>query len=161
MQRTEIVDRKKIDEIMQLAFQLGEVQVFESDSEMEKEIVEIKDYKHYLDYFQNSIDNEERYIAFGLHYKEAKGFRNIRKITLNPKYCNGKKFRYQIIGWGIIYIQLNLKGEKIECRITVNSEKRAENWESTNPEFKSPSLWNWKMIESKARKLIKELRKNN
>ena len=161
MQGTEIVSRKKIDEIMQLAFHLGEVQIFESDSEKEKEIVEIKDFEQYLDYFQNAINSKKRHIAFGLHYKEANGFSEIRKVTLNPKYCGGKEYRYKIEGWGIIYIQLAFKEENIECRIAVNTEKRAENWESTNPELKSPSLWNWKIVESKVRNLIRELRKNN
>lgn len=160
MQRTEIVERSKIDEIMHLAFQIGEVQIFESYSEMEKEIVEIKDYQHYLDYFKEAINNDKKHIEFGLHYKEANGFRKIQKITLNPKYCDGKKFRYNIEGWGIIYIQLDLTQEKIECRITVNTQKRAENWVKTNPGLKSPDLWNWKLVESKARKLISKLKKN-
>lgn len=159
MQKTEIVERKRIDEIMQLAFQIGEIQVFESYSEMGKKIVEIKDYQHYLNYFNEAINNEKKYIEFGLYYKEAKGFIKIRRITLNPKYSDGKKFRYNIEGWGIIYIQLDLTEEKIECRITVNTQKRAENWVKTNPELKSPDLWNWKLVESKARKLISELKK--
>ncbi len=161
MQKTEIVERKKIDEIMQLAFQIGEVQIFESYSEMEKKIVEIKDYQQYLDYLKEAINNEKKFIEFGLYYKEANGFIRIRRTTLNPKYCDGKKFRYNIEGWGIIYIQLDLTEEKIECRIAVNTPKRAENWVKTNPGLKSPDLWNWKLVESKARKLIGELTKNN
>lgn len=159
MQRTELVPKSKIDEVVKFAFQIGEVRMFESYSEMDEEIVEIKNYHDYLKYFQESIDKKKKHIGFGLHYKEAEGFWKIQKIKLNPSYCKGKTYRYNIEGWGIIYIQLDLKEEKIECRITVNSERRAHNWESTNPELKSPSLWNWKKVESKARKLIRELKK--
>jgi hypothetical protein len=56
---------------------------------------------------------------------------------------------------------LKLKGEDIACRIAVNTEKRAQNWANTFIELKSPSLWNWKVVESQTRKLIRELKKKN
>ena len=158
MQRTEIVKKEKIDEIMKLAFQIGEVQIFESDSEMEEEIIEIGNYENYLQYFQKAIAKKKKSIAFGLYYKEAKGEMKINKISLNPSFCNGKTYRYNMEGWGIIYIQLSLKEIDIECRIAVNSEKRAQKWENNYPELGSSGLWNWKIVESKARKLIKNLK---
>ena len=161
VQRTESVKKKKINELMELAFQIGEVRIFESYSEMEEEIVEIKNYQDYLNYFQKSINQKKKHISFGLHYKEAEGFLRIRRINLNPKSCDGKTFRYNIEGWGIIHIQLDLREERIECRIAVNTEKRAQKWESINPELKPSNLWNWKIVESKARKLIRELKKSN
>ena len=159
MQGTEIVKKEKVDEIMKLAFQIGEVQIFESDSEMEEEIIEISNYENYLQYFQKAITEKKKFIAFGLYYKEAKGEMKINRISLNPSFCNGKTYRYNIEGWGIIYVQLSLKEKDIECRIAVNTEKRAQKWEITNPELGSSESWNWKIVASKARKLIKELKK--
>jgi hypothetical protein len=159
MQRTEIVKKEKVDEIIKLAFQIGEVQVFESYSEMEEEIIEIHNYENYLQYFQKAIAEKKKSIAFGLYYKEARGEMKITEIPLNPNYSNNKTYRYNIEGWGIIYIQLSLKEIDIECRIAVNSEKRAQKWENNYPELGSSELWNWKIVESKARKLIKELKK--
>lgn len=161
MQRTEIVGRSKIDAMIELAFQIGDVQVFESYSEMDEEIIEIKNHQEYLAYFQNSIYRNKKHLAFGLYYKETKGFWQIRKIDLNPKYCEGKTYRYQVEGWGIISIQLQLKEEDVECRIAVNTERRAINWQNTHPELKSPNLWDWKEVESKVGKLIRELIKEN
>ncbi len=159
MQRTESISKERVERLVKLAFEIGIVRFFESYSEMDEEIVEIVDFENYLKYYDNSIRNGKKALGFGLYYKEAKGHFNIRKIRLKPKYCNGKTFRYCIEGWGIIFIDLDLRSEEIECRVSVNSEKRAQNWMNTMPRMKSPDLWDWKMVESKARKLIRELKK--
>ncbi|MHA7059515.1 hypothetical protein ACWGOQ_0019980 [Aquimarina sp. M1] len=159
MEKTVSIQRQKVDDIIKLAFKIGEVRIFESYSDMDEEIIEIKNYSNYLDYFQESINKKKKYIAFGLYYEEAAGYWQIQKTVLDPEYCDGKTFRYTIEGWGIIYIQLDLTEEQIECRIAANTEKRTQKWESTHPELKSPDLWNWKIVASKARKLIRELKK--
>jgi hypothetical protein len=101
MQIEEIVSKSKVDDLMKHAFKIGEVQIFEHYSEAEKEIIEIKDYQHYLGFFQESIEKGRKYIAFGLCYKEAQDYWQINKINLDPEYCGGKTFRYNIEGWGI------------------------------------------------------------
>ncbi len=86
----------------------------------------------------------------------------ISKIKLNPTYCDGKTFRYRLDGWAIIYVQLDVqKGENfIKCNVSVNSKKRAENWKTTIPELGNPALWEWKNVESRARKIIYQLKKH-
>ena len=79
----------------------------------------------------------------------------INKLELTPKYCNGHTFRYRIDGWGLIHLQANdLKADKIEASsISHNTEKRAQAWESTKPEFGKADELNWNEINSTSRKL--------
>ena len=160
MQRTEIINKKELFELIEFILSDSKAELYESYSEMEKELVRIKNYSEFKDYFAHSISENNMQLGFGIYYPEAKGKFSITKIKLNPKHCNGKKYRNRIDGWGIIYVHLNLLNieNEIECRISVNSKKRAENWKSTNPEFGNPELWEWKVIESNARKIIKRLK---
>lgn len=160
MQRTEIITKKELFELVEFILSDSKVEFYESYSEMEKELVRIKNHSEFKDYFAHSKSENKKQLGFGVYYPESKGKFSISKIKLNPKYCNGKTYRNRIDGWGIIFVHLDLINEEneIECRISVNSKKRAENWKSTNPEFGNPELWEWKIIETNARKLIKRLK---
>ncbi|WP_010519152.1 hypothetical protein [Croceivirga radicis] len=161
MQRTETIDKNQLFELIEYILSDSKIQFYESYSEMEKEIILINNLSDFRDYFDLGIANGKVHFGFGIYNPESKGKFFTSKIKLNPKYCNGKTFRYRIDGWAIIFIQLDLKnGEnQIECNVSVNSKKRAENWKSTNPEFGNPELWEWKHVESRARKIINRLKK--
>ncbi|NER11754.1 hypothetical protein SAMN06265375_1112 [Muriicola jejuensis] len=161
MQRTEIIDKNQLFELIEYILSDSKTEFYESYSEMEKEIVRINNLFEFQDYFDNGIANGKVHFGFGIYNPESKGKFFTSKIKLNPKYCDGKTYRYRIDGWAIIFIQLDLKnGEnQIECNVSVNSKKRAENWKSTNPEFGNPELWEWKNVESRTRKIINRLKK--
>lgn len=144
---------------MELVFQIGAVQIFEQYSEMGEEIIQIADFEHFLTYYREAAIKEKKHLAFSLYYQEAAGSFSVNKIVLNPKYCNGHTFRYRADGWGVIGVFIEINKSEIECRITVNSKKRAQNWAVINMDMGDPILWNWKVVESKARKLIRFLRK--
>ncbi|WP_340156341.1 hypothetical protein [uncultured Winogradskyella sp.] len=160
MQRTEIINKDELFELIEFILSDSKAELYESYSEMEKELVRINNTSEFKDYFEHSTSEKKTQLGFGFYNPESKGKFFITKIKLDPKYCNGKTYRNRIDGWGIIYVHLNLLNveNEIECRISVNSKKRAENWKSTNPEFGNPELWNWKIIESNARKIIKQLK---
>jgi hypothetical protein len=159
MQRKEIVEIDKINEVMKLVFQIGEIQTLEASYKIDREIIVINDYQNYLKFIEERINEKERSIDFALHYKKTEGFVYKERVVLDPKYSNGKLVEYISKGWGIIYIQLRFLEEKIECTISANTEKRALTWAPTlSIKFKSPNLWNWKIVESKTRKLIQKLR---
>lgn len=161
MQRKEIIDKNQLFELIEYILSDSKTEFYESYSEMEKEIVRINNLSEFQDYFDNGIANGKVYFGFGIYNPESKGKFFTSKIKLNPKYCEGKNYRYRIDGWGIIFIKLDLQNEenRIECRISVNSKKRAEIWKSTNPEFGNPELWDWKNVESSARKIINRLKR--
>ena len=162
MQRKEFIDKNQLLELIEYILSDSTTELYESYSEMENEIVRINTLSEFKEYLDFGIYNGKEHFGFGIYNPEHKGKFFISKLTLNPKYCNGKTFRYRIDGWAIIFIQLDLKnGEnQIECNISVNSKKRAENWKSTNPEFGNPELWEWKSVESNARKIINRLKKS-
>ena len=161
MQRTEFIDKNELFELIEFILSDSKNELYESYSEMEKEIVRINTLTEFQYYFRNRITDGKKQFGFGIYHPESKGKLTITKLKLDPKYCNGKTYRNRIDGWGIIFVNLNLLNveNEIDCRISVNSKKRAENWKSTNPEFGNPELWDWKIIESNARKLISRLKK--
>ena len=161
MQRTEIIDKNKLNELIEFILSDSKTEIYESYSEMEKELININNYSEFDDYFQRSISENTKHLGFAIYYPETKGKFSTTKLKLDSKYCKGKTYRYRIDGWGLIFIHLNLLNpeNEIECRISVNTKKRAENWKTTNPEFGNPELWDWKVIESKARKIINRLKK--
>jgi hypothetical protein len=161
MQKTEIIDKNKLFELFEFISSESEVQIYESYSEMESEIIRIKNYSEFSNYFKHRVSESVKHLGFGVYYPESKGVVSITKIELDPKRCKGKTYRYRIDGWGIIFIHLNLieSDTKIECRISVNSQKRGENWKSTHPEFGDPESWEWKIVETNARKLINLIKK--
>ena len=160
MQRTEIINKNKLFELIEFILSDSKTELYESYSEMEKELVRINNCSEFKDYFAHSISEDKKQFGFGIYNPESKGKFSITKLKLDPKYCDGKTYRNRIDGWGIIFVHLNLLNieNEIECRISVNSKKRAENWSGTNPEFGSPELWEWKMVESKVRKIIRKLK---
>lgn len=160
MQRTEIINKEKLFELIEFILSDSMTELYESYSEMEKELVRINNFSEFKHYFKHSTSEKKVQLGFGIYNPECKGKFSITKLKLNPKYCNGKTYRNRIDGWGIIFIHLNLLNteNEIECRISVNSKTRAENWKNTNPEFGNPELWEWKIIESNARKIINRLK---
>ena len=98
-------------------------------------------------------------VSLVVHYPESKGQVITRRINLLPEKCNGASWRETLEGWGLIQLQLEYQGgDTVKCRIAVNSERRAEAWAQTYPEFGSPELWDWQAVERHARRLIRVLR---
>lgn len=161
MQWTKTIDKNQLFELIEYILSDSKTEFYESYSEVEKEIIRINSLSKFRDYLANGIINGIVHFGFGIYNPESKGKFFTSRIKLNPKYCKGKTFRYRIDGWAIIFVQLDLKnGEnQIECNVSVNSKKRAKNWKSTNPEFGNPELWEWKNVESRARKIINRLKK--
>ena len=161
MQKTEIIDKNKLFELIEFIFVDSEVQFYESYSEMEMELKRINSFSEFIEYYAKSISENEKHLGFGIYYPKSNGKVLITKFELDPKRCKGKTYRYNIEGWAIIYIHLDLINYETEigCRISVNTKKRAENWEETYPEFGKAETWDWKIIESIARKIINKIKK--
>lgn len=161
MQRAEVIRYEDLPLLIEAIFSNGEVEVYESYSDMEQELIQISGEEEFIKYVEGKIKSGFDQLSFSLYYPETKGFFEIVKIDLNPRYCNGKTYRYKVSGWGLIqlFIDFRKSNLNIKCRIAVNSEERAKHWESTSPELLSHELWDWKIIESKTRKLIYRLKK--
>ena len=160
MQREETINNTDVNKIVDAVYAIGEPEVSEAYSECSKDIVSFDRAAGLMNYINEAVSKNEEFLYFAVYYPEAKGFVEKEKIKLVPKACDGHTFRFCINGWGIIYFQLDYKKEpNVKCRFAVNTEKRANNWIDTYPNLKSPSLWDWKLVEKHARRLIRQLKK--
>jgi len=96
---------------------------------------------------------------FAIWYPNCGGRIEKERIQLQPEKCEGHTFRYSIGGWGIFRLQGDFRrGPLIECRVSVNSYKRALVWEAHYPEWLGVEGWNWQMVEKHERRLLRKLR---
>jgi hypothetical protein len=121
-------------------------------------------YGQEINYYSNTEDVLKKYkfsssvepsSYFQLWTPRFNGDLVIRKIELNPKYCKGHTFRYSAEGWGLIQIYFGCKkNNKLKpSHLGHQSEKRALIWEDTINNLGAVSKWNWKEVESTAKKL--------
>jgi hypothetical protein len=149
-----------MDGFIDSIFETGQPVVYEAYSEYGQKIKSFLSSHELRIHIKLLIRNGEKFLHYAIYYPESKGYVEEERINLDPKKCKGATFRYAINGWGIIYFQCDYKNQpNLECRIAVNSSKRAEKWSGTYPNFKTPSLWDWKIVESNAKRLTKNLKK--
>lgn len=95
--------------------------------------------------------------AFGFWYPSMKGHVVERKITFDPPR-EGKTFRYSLAGWGIIHLHLYFTPPNtLQGRISVNSEARAISRQDRYPDLGPASDWDWRVVESYAFRLSRQL----
>ncbi len=158
MQKTETVEISKLGEIISSIFVEPAI-VYESDSEFDSSLKKYESKESLLKVIDQSIQTNLPFINFAIYYPNAKGYVFDEKVKLNPEVCNGATFRYSTCGWGLIQLQIDLLNKPmVEVRVAVNTQKRAEEWSANYPKFKSPSLWDWKLVEKQARRIIKSLK---
>jgi phosphomannomutase len=149
-----------LSNIVEAIFEVDEVIVYEMYSEYQKELKIFTSPDQVFDEIEQMKVGTRHQVLLSLHYENAAGYVQPRRIELDPLKCNGANFRYSIEGWGLIHVQLSLKENRIHCNISANSEKRAQKWEETFPELKSASLWNWAEVNKQKSRLNRVLRKS-
>jgi hypothetical protein len=160
MQTTQNISYEQLQEIVGAIYDQGDVAVKQAYSDLECPTLEFKSADALIKDMAYSPGQKVAFFYYSIYYLEARGYTFEERVELKPESCNGHKFRFIQAGWGLIALQCNFKQfPKIECRITVNSDTRAGNWSQTYPELKDPNLWDWKIINKKAGRLIRLLRK--
>ncbi len=158
MQTTQKISIEQLHQVVEAIFDQGEVSVKEAYSDFECATLEFTT----VDALKKNMDPEQNAALFlySIYYPESRGHVFERRIELKPESCNGYKFRFRQVGWGLIQFQCNFKTfPVIECCIAVNSHARAGNWSQTFPELKDLDLWDWDVLNKKAGRLIRLLRK--
>jgi len=103
------------------------------------------------------IEQGIRHYGFGFWYPSMKGRFAEREVVLNPPR-DGHTVRYSLAGWGIIRLQLYVTPPNtLQCRVTVNSEARAQSREQRYPEQGAVSDWDWRVVETYAFRLSRQL----
>ena len=159
MQYEKIIEQTNVRSILNAVYE-NEAIVREAYSAFDKDIISFPKLDDLEKYIETELSNDNEFIQVVIYYRETKGFIQKKKINLKPEKCNGATLRYTMEGWGLIQLQINYKEpQAARCRIAVNTEKRATAWTETIPELKSPALWDWKLVEKHARRLIRILKK--
>ena len=161
MQTIQHISVEQLHEIVGAIFDQGDVVVKQAYSAFDRPTRKFEDRNALIDDLSYHPGQEAALHSYAIYYPEAKGHTYEKRITLKPESCNGHTFRFSQEGWGLIHLQCDFRSyPKIECRIAVNSEARAANWHDTYPDYRSPNLWNWDVINKKAGRLVRLLRKH-
>ena len=147
-------DKEDKLEILEYIFKKTDLRVYDLSSLPGQEICEYKSTNEISEKFD--LDNGDKFAnTFQLWEPNHQGKPIFNKIILDPKYCNGNKFRFSTEGWGLIQLYLGgIKNNELHhSHIGHFSERGAVSWESTNETNGKVNLWNWKEIQSTSSKL--------
>lgn len=86
-----------------------------------------------------------------------------RRVTLDPSFCDGAKFRYAADGWGLVqlYLLVPRNGRLDNSHTNHNSEKRAKAWASVRDVEYGPEVWNFKTITAFSSRLNRAIRQRS
>lgn len=153
--------RSHLEALAEAIYATGRPVVEEAYSAFEEDLRRFAAPSDLLADIDRRFSSRGRFAHYVIHYPEAKGAVRRKKIDLIPEKCGGKKFRYSVEGWGLIPLQLSLEQTgQVQCRIAVNSEKRAMAWFPTYPEHGDPRRWDWMIVEREVRRLVRILKKS-
>ncbi len=161
MQTTQNIFISQLHDILNAIYDEGAPVVREAYSEFDTPTREFKTKSDLLNDLTYSPGQKAKFFHYSIYYPESAGFTIEERINLKPEKCNGHTYRFSQAGWGLIFLQCDFKNYPvIECRIAVNSRKRAELWAPTYPKLRSPDAWNWNIVDRYAGKLVRRLRKH-
>jgi hypothetical protein len=159
MQSTTTLSREGFTELAGFVFESGAPVVFHAYSGYGQPLRSFRSPSELISDIESAFVAGQKSVHFALHYSDSKGHVAERKITLDPRKCDGHTWRYAVEGWGLIQLQGDLRhAPAIECRVAVNTQKRAEAWAATYPELRDPSLWDWRAIQHHAGRIIRRMK---
>jgi hypothetical protein len=160
MQSTATLSREGFTELAEFMFESGAPVVFPAYSGYGQSLRSFRTPAELIADIESAFATDQKSLQFALHYPDTKGHVAQRKIALDPKKCDGHTWRYAVEGWGLIQFQGELRrAPAIECRVAVNTQKRAEAWAGTHPELRDPGLWDWSVVQHHAGRIIRKMKK--
>ena len=152
-----IISPGKFNKLVEAAFQPEAPQVSSSESDLGEPLQHFSSPEEIRAKVASCAKEGIHSYAFALWYPSMKGSIHERKITLDPPR-EGKSFRYSLSGWGIIHLHLYFTApDKLQCRVAVNTQARAESRESRFPNLGAASEWDWAVVETCAFRLSRQL----
>jgi hypothetical protein len=143
--------------ILEFIFRETDLHIYDLGSRYGQEIYEYKSIDEILSKFDLEIN--EFGTTFQLWTPRHKGKLIFKKITLDPKRCNGHTFRYLTEGWGLIQLYFGgLENNELKhSHIGHFNEKNALNWGENLKENGLVSSWDWPQIQATSRKLTYQI----
>jgi hypothetical protein len=103
-----------------------------------------------------AIEARRQFVGFMIWYPDTRGHVEKRRVGRDVQKNAGRPIRHVIRGWGIIILQLNFENLPIiNCCISCNSQKKAENWFDSHPYLKNPDLWDWEAVVRHSTRLMR------
>jgi hypothetical protein len=161
MQGEAKISAAQVGEVIDAVFAQGNPVAYESYSEPETDLRSFESSLALEAEIEMRVPAERRFVMYSIYYPEAKGLVRKTRYKLIPEKNDGKRFRFSADGWGLIQLQLTFADSEVTCRVAVNSEKRTLAWSGTYPDHGDPRLWEWKIVEKHARRIIRALKKPN
>ncbi|RAK18957.1 hypothetical protein B0I03_1221 [Flavobacterium aquaticum] len=145
-------------EIIEFILKNTDLRIFDSYSEPESEI---KEYKTIEDFNSKLNIETEIDLHFQLWNKNFGRDIEFERIELNPKYCNGKKYRFATRGFGLIQLYFGKLEKNVLSKSHIGhfNEKGAKKWENIGNRNEQTEDWNWIEIAKNSRKLQYEISK--
>lgn len=140
--------------LLQAVFESPAVAVYTSESDYGEPTRSFSSADQLIKHLNERVRSGSLFESYALHYADAGGHVQDRRIELDPDKHEGHTFRHSVAGWGVIYLKIKLLSpETASCTLVVNSRKRAEDWSAKYPDLKSPALWNWSVVENHVTRL--------
>lgn len=154
-----LVTRSRLSELTQAIFAVERPEVYEAYSAYGREPQRFASAEQLDALILGGRPDGGARLDFAIWYPSCGGRVEMERIRLDPESCGGNTFRYSIGGWGIFRLQFDFARDPlVECRVAVNSHKRAATWEAHYPEWLSVGTWNWPVVEKHERRLLRKLR---
>ena len=154
-----MIDKARLPELLGAVFDAEHPEGFEAYSKYDRELLTFASSEGLQGRIAGGLCDGKQSFYFAIWYPSSGDRVEKERIRLEPDACNGHTFRYSVGGWGIFQLQLDFKRDPIvDCRIAVNSRKRAVKWESVYHEWLAVDSWNWPLVEKHERRLIRKLR---
>ncbi|EMO41188.1 hypothetical protein LEP1GSC186_3011 [Leptospira noguchii serovar Autumnalis str. ZUN142] len=141
-------------EILNYLFQKKNCSIYESYSDFEKPIRIFSNVEEIIQEFQSNT------IFLNIYVQGSGPKFKARKILLDPKKCNGAKYRFSSDGWGMIQLHLstNIRNRLCSSYTNHNTLKRAEKWEKFYKDLDSPSQWNFDSVIQFSNQFIRKIK---
>ncbi len=153
MQTIKALNQENLDRFIDFLFEFERPKVWQEYSDYGQKLKEFHSPKEVREVIGNPKNS-----ILAIYFPRTKGSLDFRKINLVPEACDGHTFRFQVRGWALFHLYLDYKRPHlIGCRISCNSQKRAEAWYSTMREMGNPGRWDWKEVESIGRAITRKM----
>ena len=159
MQREDLLPSACVTELLKAAL-AGRPRVYEAYSQYDAPTKVFTDADALTTHVSALRSAGNKFFNLSFHFPEADGDVSTVRIALKPEKCSGAIWREATRGWGLIHIQITDQSESMsKVSVSVNSEKRAHTWAETITDQGDPRRWNWKAVDSQARRIIRVLRR--
>jgi hypothetical protein len=156
MQTNTNLDRAGLDKLIVCIFESGNPEVYLRNADDEENIGDFVSAGEINAYIDAAIEAERQFVGFKIWYPDTRGYLEKRRVGQDVQKGTEQPVRHVIRGWGIIILQLNFENlPLINCCISCNSQRKAENWFDSHPYMKNPDLWDWEAVVRHSQHLMR------